>query len=302
MTTIAAALQSARQQIPLNEGRLLLSAVLQKTDVWVLAHDEAVLNHEQRQAFMTCIERRVAGEPIAYLLGQREFYGRQFSVSPAVLIPRPETEMLVDIVKASVGNDSQCRLGTADPLHRRKAMLSETPASPLSSILDLGTGSGCIAISIACECRGARVTAVDASAEALEIAVHNARHLLGDAATSMEFLLSDWFGALTDESFDLIVSNPPYVAEDDPHLAQCDLRFEPIRALAGGPRGLSALRHIVRNAAPRLAPGGRLLLEHGFDQGEACRAMLASAGFANVQTHRDLAGIERVTLGQRDVS
>jgi release factor glutamine methyltransferase len=257
---------------------VLLQHVLRTNRAHLAAHPERVLSPAEWDRFRTHVARRKNGEPIAYITGNREFYGLNFKVTAAVLIPRPDTELLVE------------------------QALERLPEHRSARVLDLGTGSGAIAIAIAKHRPLARVTAVDASAEALEIAVHNARHLLGDAATSMEFLLSDWFGALTDESFDLIVSNPPYVAEDDPHLAQGDLRFEPIRALAGGPRGLSALRHIVRNAAPRLAPGGRLLLEHGFDQGEACRAMLASAGFANVQTHRDLAGIERVTLGQRDVS
>jgi release factor glutamine methyltransferase len=257
---------------------VLLQHELQTSRAHLAAHPEQILSEVEQKKFTASLVRRKNGEPIAYITGQREFYGLNFKVTAAVLIPRPDTELLVE------------------------QALERLPEHRSARVLDLGTGSGAIAITIAKHRPLARVTAVDASAEALEIAIHNARHLLGDSTSSVEFLLSDWFSAVTDEPFDLIVSNPPYVADGDPHLTHGDLRFEPRKALAGGPHGLSALRHIVRNAAPRLAPGGRLLLEHGFDQGEACRAMLASAGFANVQTHRDLAGIERVTLGQRDVS
>ena len=271
MMTIAAVLQSARQQIPHNEARMLLKAGLQTTDVWLLTHDDAVLNYEQHQAFLTNVERRNAGEPIAYLLGHREFYGREFSVSPAVLIPRPETEMLVDIAKASVG----------------------AGRTPSSCVLDLGTGSGCIAISVALECESARVTAVDASVDALKIAINNAAQLNAD----VEFIHSDWFSALENRRFHIIVSNPPYIANGDSHLAQGDLRFEPPQALSCGDDGLAALRKIVGTAPNYLHSNGVLAVEHGYDQADAVRKLFVDAGFHRIMQQRDLAGIVRLTCG-----
>lgn len=273
MMTIAAALQSARQQIPLNEARMLLKAVLQNTDVWLLAHDDAVLGTEQQLAFVTSVERRVAGEPIAYLLGRREFYGREFLVSPAVLIPRPETEMLVDIAKASVGAD-------------------DTPSKP--STLDLGTGSGCIAISVALECASTCVTAVDASIDALKIAIENAKQL----NATVEFIHGDWFSALENRRFHIIVSNPPYIANGDSHLAQGDLRFEPAQALSSGDDGLVALRKIIATAPIYLHPNGMLAVEHGYDQADAVHKLFVAAGFHDMAQQQDLAGIMRLTCGR----
>jgi release factor glutamine methyltransferase len=275
---IASALVRAKQHINAVDARVLLQHVLQINRAYLAAHPERVLSPTEWDRFRTDVARRENGEPVAYLTGKREFYGLSFKVTGAVLIPRPETELLVEQALERLAEHQSAR------------------------VLDLGTGSGAIAIAIAKHRPLARVTAVDASAEALEITIHNAQQLLGNSASSVEFLLSDWFGSVTAEPFDVIVSNPPYVAAGDPHLTQGDLRYEPRMALAGGARGLSALRHIARNAAPRLIPGGWLLLEHGFDQGEACREMFASADFANVATHRDLAGTDRVTLGQRNVS
>ena len=272
MIAIAAALQNARQQIPLNEARMLLTAVLQTTDVWLLAHDDAVLNTEQQLAFATCIERRVAGEPIAYLLGRREFYGREFSVSAAVLIPRPETEMLVDIAKTSVGAGN----------------------TPPSSVLDLGTGSGCIAISVALECTCASVTAIDASTDALKIAIENAKQLNVD----VEFIHSDWFSALENRRFHIILSNPPYIADGDSHLAQGDLRFEPAQALSCGDDGLSALGKIIGTAPNYLHPNGMLAVEHGYDQADAVHKLFVDTGFHDITQQRDLAGIVRVTIAR----
>ena len=271
MTTVAAALAAVRAKLPASEARLLLGHVLGRTPAWLIAHDDDGLNEEALLGFASLAARRAGGEPVAYLLGRREFFGRDFVVSPAVLIPRPETELLVDLALVGVGDE-----GTAN-----------------SAILDLGTGSGCIAITLALEIQGARVTAVDVSASALLVARRNAdRH-----GAALRFLQSDWFGHLAGERFDLIVANPPYIADEDPHLAAGDLRHEPPAALSSGTDGLDAIRRIVADAPAHLAPGGRLLLEHGCDQGAAVRGLLESAGLTRVEQHRDLAAIVRVSGG-----
>lgn len=269
MTSIAAALAAARRKIPASEARLLLGHVLQRDTAWLLGHDEVDLDEDQLLAYASLVARRHGGEPVAYLVGHREFYGRNFAVGPEVLIPRPESELLVDIAKANVGAG-----GTA---------------------LDLGTGSGCLAITLALEIPSLVVAAVERSPAALTIARTNAARL--DAA--VEFLASDWFAALDGRRFDLIVANPPYIADADPHLAAGDLRSEPRAALAAGADGLDAIRVIVAGAPRHLHPGGSLWLEHGHDQGEAVRTLFAGAGFADIAQHRDLAGIVRVTGARR---
>lgn len=269
MTAIAAALAQARGRLPTNEARLLLADLLQCTPVWLLTHDDESLDAAQAQAFADLVERRAAGEPIAYLLGQREFYGRRFRTTPATLIPRPETELLVDIALAKVGAD-----GT-------------------DSILDLGTGSGCIAISVALERPHATVTALDVSPAALTVAQDNANRL----GATVHFLHSDWFDSLDARGFDLILANPPYIAAADPHLQQGDLRFEPPDALASGADGLDAIRRIVCDAPRYLAPHGELWIEHGYDQAAAVRRLLCETGFDRVVSQRDLAGIERISGG-----
>ncbi len=271
---IRIALQLAQRDLNAVDARVLLQHTLQTNRARLTAHPERVLSQAERDQFCAVIERRKNGEPVAYIIGEREFFGLRFKTTPSVLIPRPETELLVE-----------------QALARISAHLS-------TRVLDLGTGSGAIAIAIAQQRPFARMLAVDSDADALEIATYNGRHLLGEEASSVEFRLSDWFSAVAEESFDMIVSNPPYVADDDPHLAQGDLRFEPRRALDGGAGGLSALENIVRNAAPRLGPGGWLLLEHGHDQSEACNKLMNTAGFMGIETHPDLAGIDRVTIGQ----
>jgi len=214
------------------------------------------------------INRLRAFEPVQYILGETLFYDLPMMVSPDVLIPRPETEELVDwIIRENSG----------------KAL----------RILDIGTGSGCIAITLALERPFARITAVDRFAAALGIAQRNA----GILSAHVEFLTSDWFNGLAGRRFDLIVSNPPYIATADPHLTRGDVRFEPPTALAAGVDGLDDLRHLAAAAGLHLKPGGRLLLEHGYDQGAACRALLRQAGFSEVTTLKDLAGLDRVTLG-----
>jgi release factor glutamine methyltransferase len=251
------------------EARVLAAAALQVEPVWLIAHDTDPLGPDQQTRLDGLFERRRAGEPVAYILGEREFHGRPFRVGPATLIPRPETEHLVE------------------------AALARGPAS--ARALDIGTGSGCIAITLKLERPDWRVTAVDLSAEALAVAQDNGTRL--DA--EVEWLESDLFASLAGRRFDLIVSNPPYVPEADPHLGLGDVRFEPRTALASGPDGLDAIRAIVERAPAYLESGGWLLLEHGYDQGEAVPALLRAAGYEEVFMTRDLAGQARVSGGRR---
>ncbi|MDP2826220.1 MAG: peptide chain release factor N(5)-glutamine methyltransferase [Sulfuritalea sp.] len=274
MTTVAAALAAARTKLPASEARLLLGHVLERPAAWLIVHDDQVLDEDELLAFASLVARRAGGEPVAYLIGHREFFGREFSVSPSVLIPRPETELLVEIALAGVG--------------------AGDTATSTARILDLGTGSGCIAITLALEIPQAQVTAVDASGAALHIARNNAERL----GAQLRLLQSDWFAALAGERFDLIVANPPYIAATDPHLAAGDLRHEPPAALSSGADGLDAIRRILAAAPAHLAPGGRLWLEHGYDQGDAVRELLAAAGLADIEQRRDLAGIMRVSGGR----
>ena len=251
------------------EARILIGHALQWTRVQLVTRSQDALNDSQINAIETLFSRRLAGEPIAYLVGVREFYGLDFEVSPAVLIPRPETELLVELAAAHLP-----RKGKA---------------------LDLGTGSGAIAISLAHLRPDAQVTATDISADALNIAQRNAkRH-----GTTIQFLLSDWYhpaeNPLADTPFDLIVSNPPYIAAGDPHLGQGDLRFEPVTALTDRADGLQAIGKIISGAPAHLKAGGWLLIEHGYDQSEAVRAELQQQGWSEVQSWRDLAGIERIS-------
>lgn len=268
MTTVAELLAEARQRIPASEARLLLGRLLGRNAAWLEAHrDDAVIDG---QNFVALVERRAAGEPIAYLIGTHEFYGRDFVVTPDVLIPRPETELLVDIAKVKVG------------------------AGRTARILDLGTGSGCLAITLALELPQVRVTAVDVSPNALAVARGNAQRL----GARVEFIESDWFAALPPQRFDLIVANPPYVAAGDPHLGEGDLRFEPMGALTDHADGLSAIRKIIAATPDWLSPGGWLCFEHGYDQAGAVRQLLENAGFSEIEQQRDLAGIVRVSGGK----
>jgi release factor glutamine methyltransferase len=273
VTSIHAALQGARQSIPLSEARLLLGTLLEKNLAWLEAHRDDELPEAIVPRFVDWVTRRAAGEPVAYLLGSREFYGRDFAVSPAVLIPRHETELLVELALSK---------------------LSKLTKNASPSLLDLGTGSGCIAITLALETPYAQVTAVDASSQALAVAQQNAATL--DAR--VEFREGSWFEPLSGSRFDVIVSNPPYIKADDPHLAQGDVRFEPPSALASGPDGLADIRAIIATAPSYLKSGGWLLFEHGYDQAEAMVVVMEQGGFSAIEQHRDLAGIVRVTLGQ----
>jgi release factor glutamine methyltransferase len=282
------------------EVQCLLQAVLQVNRSWLLTHPGQLLSDEQQARFAALFERRLDGEPIAYLLGEREFYGLTFKVSPATLIPRPETELLVELALQRCGRVAAPPPGT----HRPAPCGCIPPPSPQPSpasgrggkfrVLDLGTGSGAIALSIAHARPDAEVVAVDASAAALEVAQFNMQRLgLGN----VHLLHSDWFGALQGERFDIIVSNPPYIAADDVHLKQGDVRFEPPSALASGAHGLDDIRRICVRAKAHLNPGGWLLLEHGYDQAAQVRALLQQSGFDGIFSARDLAGIERVSGG-----
>jgi len=252
------------------EVQCLLQAVLQVNRAWLLTHPEQLLSDEQTSRLSALYERRLNGEPIAYLLGEREFYGLTFKVSPATLIPRPETELLVELA------------------------LQRIPQQGTWHVLDLGTGSGAIALNIAHARPDAEVVAADASAAALEIAQFNMQRLnLGNVC----MLRSDWFSALRGERFDMIVSNPPYIAAGDVHLAQGDVRFEPRAALISGTDGLDDIRRICTQAKAHLNPNGWLLLEHGYDQAAQVRALLQQSGFEEIFSARDLSGIERVSGG-----
>jgi release factor glutamine methyltransferase len=252
------------------EARLLLSEATGFSQASVLAHAERDVPPQAQAMFADWAARRRAGEPVAYLLGRREFYGLPLAVSPAVLIPRPETELLVELALVHLADDEA------------------------ASAVDLGTGSGAVALAIKRHRPRARIVATESSAAALEVAQRNAMRL----ALEVELRHGLWFEPLAGERFDLAVSNPPYVAEGDPHLAQGDLRFEPRGALAAGADGLAALRAIAAAAAAHLRPAGWLLLEHGEGQDGAVRELLAQAGFAGVASWPDLAGIARVTGGK----
>jgi release factor glutamine methyltransferase len=251
------------QALDAREARLLLSRATGFSEASVLAHPERELPAEAENRFRDFAARRARGEPIAYILGEKEFYGLPLSVNPAVLITRPETELLVE------------------------RALARMP----SSVLDLGTGSGAIALAIKRHLPAARVVAVERSAAALAVAARNALKL----GLEIVFHHGLWFEPVADARFDLIVSNPPYVARGDPHLAQGDLRFEPQSALVAGLDGLDALREIARGAPAHLNRGGWLLVEHGLGQDEAVRALLREAGLEDGRTWPDLSGIARVS-------
>jgi len=266
---IAAALDLPRRDARL-DARVLAAHVLRVDAAWLIAHDTDSVAAVDHAALESLLARRLTGEPIAYLVGVREFYGRRFRVTPDVLIPRPETELLVE-----------------------QALL-HLPADAPQRVLDLGTGSGCIAITLALERPRATVTAIDRSPAALAVARHNTDSL----NAQLQFLLGNWFDPLTDQRFDLIVSNPPYVAAGDSHLRQGDVRFEPASALAAENHGLADIHHIIRHASAHLTPGGWLWLEHGYDQRNAVQNLLRDAGWSAVQTRLDVAGLPRISGGQ----
>ena len=276
MTIIASLLRNA--QLPDSpterlDAELLLAAALGKSRSYLHTWPERIVSREAAETFAGFLARRRAGEPVAYILGQQGFWKLDLEVAPHTLIPRPETELLVE------------------------AALARVPARP-ARMLDLGTGTGAIALALASECPVWQVTALDRVPEAVALAGRN-RERLGLA--NVQVLLSHWYDAVAGERFDLILSNPPYIAADDPHLVAGDVRFEPSSALVAGGDGLDDLRVIIAQAPEHLLPGGWLLLEHGYDQGAAVRELLAYHGFSEVASQRDLAGHERISMGRRHV-
>jgi release factor glutamine methyltransferase len=278
MITISQALQQARKELseladtdPQLEAEVLLASILGVTRSHLFAWPEQALTAEQERCFKEQVERRQQGEPIAYLTGQREFWTQLLEVSPATLIPRPETELLVAWA------------------------LELIPVESSSKIADLGTGCGAITAALATELPRCRIVATDSSPEALVVAEANFSRLRLERVSVIQ---GDWCGALPpEERYDLLVTNPPYVAVGDPCLQQGDLPREPLQALVSGHDGLDDIRRIIVEAPDHLVAGGWLLLEHGAEQGEALRCLLNDAGFSNIETRRDLAGHERVTGG-----
>ena len=252
------------------EANLLLQHILNVNRAWLIAHAEDILTTEQDAIFEALLQRRLNGEPIAHILGSREFFGLNLKVTADTLIPRPDTETLVE------------------------AALEKIPKTAQARVLDLGTGTGAIALALAKHCPQAHVSAVDFSENALTVARENAENL---STPNVSFMHSHWFSALNNQQFDLIVSNPPYIAEHDPHLTQGDVRFEPKSALTSGADGLNDIRHIIAHAPQHLRPSGWLMLEHGYDQAEAVAKLMAEAGFTEIAHAQDLAGIQRVTFG-----
>jgi release factor glutamine methyltransferase len=268
-TTVSRALATSGL-IPF-EAKVLLGHVLRRNRAWLAAHGDEPMTVNEAKAFDALARRRRDGEPVAYLTGRREFYGLDLEITPDVLIPRPETELLVELALVRIDADRH------------------------AEILDLGSGSGAIALAIASERSNSAVLGVDVSVAAVELARRNALRLNVGNAT---FIESDWFGAVPAKRYDAIVANPPYVRAGDRHLSEGDLRFEPPAALAAGSDGLTAIRTIVADAPAYLAPGAWLLVEHGYDQADAVQAMLRDAQFTDVQSRRDLAGIPRTALGR----
>jgi release factor glutamine methyltransferase len=272
--TVAAALAAARALgLARLDAQALLGHLLRRPRGWLIAHDDAELTAVDEQAFEALAARRAAGEPLAYLVGEREFHGLRLAVDRATLVPRPETELLVDWA-------IECL---------RKV---EGESQRVPQVLDLGTGSGAIALAVKRACPFAAVTALDASEGALAVARRNGEAL----RLEIDWLASDWWSGLGERRFDLLLSNPPYIAEGDPHLDA--LAHEPVLALTAGPQGLDALRHLIATAPQHLSPGGRLLLEHGHDQAEAVRRLLTQGGFSAIETRLDLADHPRCSGGR----
>ena len=277
MTRLAAAVAAAAERLAAEhdsarlDAEILLGHVLGRGRAYLYAWPEAELAPDQETAFEALVARRAAGEPVAYLVGRREFWSLSLAVAPGTLIPRPETETLVE------------------------AVLARVPPEAESKLADLGTGSGAVALALATERPGCRIVASDRSAGALAVARANAEAL---GLAQVEFREGDWLQALGAERFAVIAANPPYIPETDPHLERGDVRFEPRAALAAGPDGLDAIHRLIAAAADHLDPGGWLVLEHGWDQGPAVRALMAEAGAEMVSTETDLEARERVTAGQ----
>jgi len=281
MTEVKQALQIAIMTLKeLDSARMdaevLLSFVLKKNRTFLYAHPDYSLTDEQWQSYQLLLQQRQLGHPVAYLIGNREFWSLNLSVNTATLIPRPETELLVELALK---------------------LLSEKQAAQLA---DLGTGSGAIALALASERPQWQITAVDKSADALQVAQKNAKDL---NLPNICFQLSDWFSAFEDQhQFDAIIANPPYIADNDSHLQQGDVRFEPLQALISGNNGLQALGEIISHAMLYLKPDGLLLLEHGYDQKSAVRSMLNDYGYDHIESWQDWQGNDRVSGGKRGIS
>ncbi len=277
MTAIAELLSNATGELQHSDSaaldaELLLAHCLQAPRSHLYAWPEREVDSAVDAAYQALITRRVSGEPVAYILGEREFWSLPLAVTPDTLIPRPDTETLV--------------------AHAIAVLQQNNYTGP---VLDLGSGSGAIALALAKELPALAVTGVDCDAASVALAARNAAAL---GISNAAFMVSDWFDALAGRHFDLIVSNPPYIAADDPHLQQGDVRFEPLRALVSGADGLDAIRAIVRQAPDFLCAGGGLMFEHGYQQAAGVRGLLAAAGFTDVVSVTDVAGIERVSGGR----
>ena len=274
MATVASALRDAVARLPGDEARAeaerLLGHALDRPRSWLYAHATDAIDDAASARLDAFVARRAAGEPVAQITGRRGFWSLELEVTRDTLVPRPETETLVELA------------------------LARLPDAP-ARVLDLGTGTGAIALALAAERPDLDLTAVDASAAALAVAARN----VAACAARVRLLHGTWFAPVAGERFAMVVANPPYLADDDPHLREGDLRFEPGLALSCGPEGLEAIRAIVAAAPAHLLPGGWLLVEHGWTQGDAVRALFASAGFVEVATAPDLEGRDRVTLGRR---
>ena len=274
MTSVRSLLAQMRAKLAgddaAREAEILAAHALGRDRAWLFAHADDSVDAARLDAAMSLTNRRTSGEPVAYLTGHREFWSLDLRVTPDVLIPREDTELLVRVA------------------------LRHCPQGEKVDIADLGTGSGAIALAIANDRPRAKIVALDSSKAALDVARGNAERL---RIGNVEFIHSDWFDALGDRLFDVIVSNPPYIAAGDAHLSSGDLRFEPAQALASGEDGLDAIRRIARDAPAHLREAGMLAVEHGFEQGEAVRAWLQQSGFVETYTERDLEGRERVSGG-----
>lgn len=278
LPTLREALDAATRELSSTSGtarldaEVLLAHMLGKNRAYLRTWPDRRLQEETAQQYRDWVGKRARGVPVAYLIGEREFWSRPFRVSPEVLIPRPETELLVELAIEAIAQENWKR------------------------ILDLGTGSGAIAVTLALECPGTEIWAVDLSETALEIARHNAADL---GAAQVRFLQGRWFEPLPPEiRFELVVSNPPYIDPDDPHLALGDVRHEPRQALVSADGGLKDIALIAEGARQVLVPNGRLMFEHGFDQAAAAAAILANLGYCDIRQHRDLQGHQRVTAAR----
>ncbi|RXJ19377.1 peptide chain release factor N(5)-glutamine methyltransferase [Lelliottia nimipressuralis] len=267
----AAASELSTSESPRRDAEILLEHVTGKARTYLLAFGETLLTPEQEAQLAALLARRKTGEPVAHLTGEREFWSLPLYVSAATLIPRPDTECLVEQALARLP-DGPCR------------------------ILDLGTGTGAIALALASERPDCQITAVDVMPDAVALAQRNLARL---GFSNVQINQSSWFSALAQHAFEMIVSNPPYIDEHDPHLSQGDVRFEPLTALVAANDGLADIEHIITTAREHLVPGGWLLLEHGWTQGAAVRALYSAAGYASVETCRDYGGNERLTLGKK---